>query len=62
MSEGFLSSPALDLGSHCSVLLSQMAMKVRGHNTVNKPDDLVSKPDLVHFKTRVGYFALVWGN
>lgn len=38
----------------------EMTVKADGHNTVNKPDNMMNKPTLVHFKTGVGYFPLAW--
>lgn len=58
MTRGFSSLSALDLLSPRSVLLS--GLENPRHNMGNKPDDMKNKSDLVHFKTRVGYFALVW--
>lgn len=63
MTEGFLSVPALGLQSPSSVplgLCGQVAVKAEGRNTVNKPDNMMNKPELVHFKTGVGYFPFVW--
>lgn len=37
-----------------------MALKVCSCNIVNKSDDMINKAELVHFKTRVVNFALVW--
>lgn len=62
--KGLLSFSALNLQNPCAVCTPQPVAKrpwkPMATTWKNKSNNMMNKPDRVHFKTRVGYFALVW--